>query len=509
MKNAVSSRLSERTATEIAEAIYRPGMATFDGAALEAMCQVNEAHIVMLLEQGLMPLDIARPLASAIGEIRKQGVSAVDLDPQFEDSYFAFEGALARVAGAKVTGFLHTGRSRNDLGSTLDRMLARSYALRLITALNAARKACENKALEQAGTIMPGYTHLQPAQPITLGYFLTNVAAALSRETDKLLAAYERLNRSTLGSAAFAGTTFPVDRTRTAELLGFDGFVEPCLEAVGSRDFVVELLSCTTSALTVLSRVANDMYVFATSEFALITFPDRVAGTSSIMPQKKNLLALEYLRASAGRSIGALAGTLASLKGSNYSIGLDSVREGIGESWAAFDLFIRTMDVARVVFEGITPNHDRLENLCRQNFSTATDLADGLVREFGLSFREAHHVVGGAVQHALNLGLDAAGMTAEIVNESAREELGRDLPLTAEFIRDHLDPVRSVNSRTTPGGTAPSEVRRMLGTLALKREKDVDAARQLESKLDKACNDLAQEIDRIVSETGNGTAQRD
>lgn len=472
MKNAVSSRLSERTAVEVANAIYRPGMATFDDKALEAMCQLNEAHLVMLAEKGLVNLAVAKSLTGAIARIRAEGTGAIDLDPQFEDSYFAFENRLSTIAGAKDTGFIHTGRSRNDIGATLDRMHARALCLQMMESLDGARAACAATALKHAETIMPGYTHLQPAQPMTFGYFLTNVAAALSREHDKIAAVYERINKSSLGAAAFAGTTFPIDRQRTADLLGFDGIVEPCLEAVGSRDFVSELLWTATSVLTMLSRVAQDMYVFCTHEFSALTFPDRVAGTSSIMPQKKNMLALEYFRAAAGRSIGALTGTLASVKGSNYSIGLDSVREGIAEAWPSLELFVDGMGLLRLVFETATPDAERLRKRCYENFSTATDLADGLVRECGLSFREAHHVVGGAVQRTLNAGLDASGMTAEIINASAQEEIGRALQLDAQFVRDCLDPVKSVHARATPGGTAPSEVRRMLAMLETKRSED-------------------------------------
>ncbi|EUB98921.1 Argininosuccinate lyase [Rhizobium sp. CF080] len=472
MKNAVSSRLSERTAEEVANAIYRPGMATFDDVALEAMCQLNEAHLVMLAEKGLVDRAVAKSLAAAIVRVRAEGPGAIDLDPQFEDGYFAFENRLSKIAGARDTGFIHTGRSRNDIGATLDRMHARDLCLRMMESLDQARAACAATALRHAETIMPGYTHLQPAQPMTFGYFLTNVVAALSREHDKIAAVYDRINRSSLGAAAFAGTTFAIDRHRTADLLGFDGIVEPCLEAVGSRDFVTELLWSATSTLTVLSRVAQDMYVFCTHEFSALTFPDRVAGTSSIMPQKKNMLALEYFRAAAGRSIGALTGALSSVKGSNYSIGLDSVREGLAEAWPSLDLFIDGMALLRLVFETVTPDAERLKKRCYENFSTATDLADGLVRQHGLSFREAHHVVGGAVQRALNMGLDASGMTVEILNASAEEELGRALPIDAQFVRDCLDPVKSVQARTTPGGTAPSEVRRMLETLETKRGKD-------------------------------------
>ncbi len=497
-KNAVSSRLSERTAKEMADVIYRPLMAGFDNAALDVLCQLNEAHAVMLVEQGLIDRSVGQSLLKAMARMRAEGVAAIDLDPQFEDSYFAFENRLAGIAGENA-GFLHTGRSRNDLGASLDRMRTRSLALKMMEGLNRARAACETKAAEHAESIMPGYTHLQPAQPITFGYFLTNVAAALSREHDKIAAAYERINLSCLGAAALAGTSFNVNRSRVSDLLGFDGLAEPCLEAVASRDFVTELLWTAASTLSMLSRVAQDMYIFCTHEFAIISFPDRIAGTSSIMPQKKNMFALEVFRAAAGRSIGVLTGALTSIKGSNYSIGLDATREGIADAWPSLAHFVDAMELLKLVFETVIFNAGRLEQRCYENFSTATDLADGLVREYGLSFREAHHVVGGAVQRAIDAGLDASGMTVETISTSAEKELGRPLSLTPQFVRDCLDPVRSVHARTTPGGTAPSEVRRMLAALSAKRAQDIDSVTTRQRAVDLANERLREAIQAIAA----------
>ncbi|PVE20765.1 argininosuccinate lyase [Microvirga sp. KLBC 81] len=462
MKNAVSARLSERTAEEVANTIYRPGMQAFSEEAFADMCRLNQAHLVMLSECGLVSHEVATGLAKALLQVQREGKDAVRLDPQFEDPYFAFENRLSEIAGAKLTGWIHIGRSRNDIGATLDRLHARALCLRILEQLGKAREACLMSAEQYAETIMPGYTHLQPAQPITFGYYLTNVAAALQRDYDRIAATYARINLASLGAAALAGTSFAINRQRTAELLGFDGIAEPCLDAVASRDFVTELLWATTAMSTLLSRVAQDLYTFCTHEFSAIEFPDRVAGTSSIMPQKKNPLMLEYFRASSGRSIGALTSVLASVKGSNYSIGLDSVREGIADAWSALDQVVDSLDLLRLVFETAKPNAELLLQRCRTNFSTATDLADGLVRQAGLSFREAHHVVGGAVQMALNEGIGASDITADLVNRSAQAVVGHTLAIDDAFVQACLDPVRAVAARTTSGGTAPSEVLRIL-----------------------------------------------
>lgn len=478
--NAVGARLAERTADEVAAAIYAPSLRDFDAAGLYRMCALNEAHVVMLRGCGLVAPDVARALLLGIAQIRREGVSAIDLDPQFEDSYFAFEKRLSDIAGKSLAGWIHIGRSRNDIGATLDRMRARETCLELCEAMSVARRACLAGAVRHAGVIMPGYTHLQPAQPITFGYYLLNVAAGLEREQARIAGAYGRIDCCPLGSAALAGTSFPIDRDRTAVLLGFAEIMVPGLDAVASRDFVGELLWAVTSAQVLLSRVAQDLYAFTTSEFRALAFPDRVAGTSSIMPQKKNMLALEFFRAEAGRSIGALAGVLAAVKGSNYSIGLDSVREGIADAWPVFDRFLTGLPLLRLIFESAEPNAELLRERCATDFSTATDLADGLVREHGLSFREAHHVVGRAVQTVVAAGGDATALTAAVVNDAAEAEIGRGFDLAEATVRRWLDPAAAVAARSGPGGPAKTEVLRQaaLATARLDAEDEATRARR-------------------------------
>lgn len=496
-KNAVSTRLSEPTAQELADVIYAPAMSGFDDDALDLLCQLNEAHAVMLVRKELVERQIGKSLLESIAQIRSEGVGAIDFDPQLEDNYFAFEKRLTDLAGENA-GFLHIGRSRNDLGATLDRMRARTLCIRMMEGLNSAREACEEKAAQHTESIMPGYTHLQPAQPITFGFFLTNVASGLSREHDKIASVYKRINLSSLGLAALAGTTFNVDRYLTSNLLGFNGLVKPGLEAVSSRDFVTELLWTATSTLSMLSRVAQDMYIFSSQEFAILTFPDRIAGTSSIMPQKKNMFALEYFRSAAGRSIGALTSSLTCIKGSNYSTGLDSSREGIADAWPSLEQFVDATKLLRLVFECVAVNKEGLEKKCYENFSTATDLADGLVRECGLSFRSAHHIVGDAVQKAIDSGLDASGITVDSINSAALRETGVTLEITPTFVSECLDPIRSVNARTTPGGTAPDEVARMLSDLSIKRNKDIELVTRFKQDISLASEILNVSIQEVI-----------
>ncbi|MGL4813417.1 MAG: argininosuccinate lyase [Beijerinckiaceae bacterium] len=496
-KNAVSARLSEPTAPEVAATIYEPSMKGLDAAGLERMCALNEAHAVMLADRGLIAPETARALLGGIARIRHEGVHSIDLNPQFEDTYFAFESRLGAVAGKTVTGWLHIGRSRNDIGATLDRMQARDVCLALREAMAAARHACLEAVERHAEVIMPGYTHLQPAQPITFGYYLLNVASGLEREHDRIAAAYPRIDVCPLGSAAFAGTSFTIDRDLTARLLGFSGPMLPGLDAVASRDFVTELLWAVTSTATLLSRIAQDFYAFTTHEFAALRFPDRVAGTSSIMPQKKNMLPLEFFRAEAGRAIGALAGCLSAVKGSNYSIGLDSVREGVADAWPVFARFQSALPLLRLIFETAEPDRALLERRCLTNFSTATDLADGLVRVHGLSFREAHHVVGHAVRLVLAAGGDASALSAAIVDEAAESKIGRRLGLDESTVRAWLDPRAAVSARSGPGGPAPAEVLRRAGEAHRRLETEHEAIRGARGRLAAAAAELGRRAEAL------------
>lgn len=494
MKNSVSARLTERTAAEVARTIYEPPMQGFDAPALERMCALNEAHAVMLAERGLIPQDIARDLLRGIATIRADGPGAIDLDPQFEDSYFAFENRLGQVIGKAAAGWLHIGRSRNDIGATLDRMAAREVCLDLLAGMETARAACLSAAERHRGTVMPGYTHLQPAQPITFGFYLANVARGMEREYDRLAAVYDRADACALGSAALAGTSFPIDRDAVAAMLGFARPATPGLDAVGSRDFVTEMLWAVTSAQVLFSRVAQDFYAFTTWEFGALSFPDRVAGTSSIMPQKKNMLPLEYFRAEAGRSIGALAGALSAVKGSNYSIGLDSVREGVADAWPAFARFGAALPLLRLIFETATPNAERLLARCSENFSTATDLADGLVRDFGISFRDAHHVVGRAVQMVIAGGGDAGDLSLDILNAAAEAEIGRRFDLDEARLRGWMDPAQAVAARDVPGGAAPVAVAAVLKQMRDRLAQDAAAREARAEGLRHAAGTLAARV---------------
>lgn len=454
-QSKVSRRLKETTAPEVNEFIYRPRLEGF-ATGFAALGDINKAHIVMLAERGLIRAEHARTLARGVLAMEAAGPEAVVLDPSREDAYFNYEAHLIEQIGADVGGRLHTGRSRNDILATLDRLRCRQVLMDLIDNLYEVREAALANAERYANVTMPGYTHLQPAQPITYGYYLAAVEQALARDCHRLEQTLAAMNQSPLGAAAFAGTPFAIDRARTAELLGFDGYLDNALDAVGSRDFILESLSHLSLLAVFWSRVAQDYFVWSTHEFSLIDFPDSVAATSSIMPQKKNPTVLEYLKGRSGHIVGLLMGASTTVKGTNFSHTGDGNREGTRGFWEAAEETQRCLKLLGLVLRTATPNVAPALSKAGEDFSTATGLADLIVREADLSFREAHHVVGAAVRMAMDAGLAAYRIDSAMIDACAQEQLGHALNLNAEQVRQCLDPAANVQARASAGGPALS-----------------------------------------------------
>ncbi|HEX8595750.1 MAG TPA: argininosuccinate lyase [Pseudomonas sp.] len=478
-ESKVSRRLKETTAPEVNEYIYQPRLEGF-AQGFANLGNVNKAHIVMLAEQGLIRREHAAVLAKGVLDMEAAGPDAVTLDPSREDAYFNYEAHLIDQIGTDIGGRLHTGRSRNDILATLDRLRCREVLLGLVDSLHQVRQTALTNARLYAEVVMPGYTHLQPAQPITYGYYLCAVEQALQRDTQRLTQTLDAMNQSPLGAAAFAGTPFAIDRARTAELLGFDGYLDNALDAVGSRDFILETLSHLSLLSVFWSRVAQDYFVWSTHEFSLIEFPDSVAATSSIMPQKKNPTVLEYLKGRTGHIVGLLMGASITVKGSNFSHTGDANREGTRGFWEAAEEVQRCLKLLNLVLRTATPNTQLAARRASEDFSTATGLADLIVREADLSFREAHHVVGAAVRMAMDAGLSAHQIDTAMVDRCAVEQLGHPLKLSAEKVSECLDPAANVQSRASAGGPSLLALLPSLdkADARISRERQVNQARR-------------------------------
>lgn len=457
----VRERLGTAPSDEAIALIFGPrlerGAKDFD-----PMLRVHRAHTLMMERQGIIEREAAIGLATACRDLQAAGLESLTLDPKLEDLFYNIEAHLTAKLTAGIAGQLHTGRSRNDLAATVLRMKTRETINLLTEMAHTVRAALLDVAETHAETVMPGYTHLKPSQPITFGYYLSGIAAALERDTKRIVNSYETTNLNPLGAAAMAGTSFPLDRDLTTDLLGFDGLLEHNLDAVASRDFVLELIAACALLTTTLSRIATDLYIWQSDEFGMVELADAISGTSSIMPQKKNPHPLEQARSRAPQVYGALMASLSAAKGTIFSNNQETGQAAVQQ----LDMALHETQVAirliTMVVRNIEAFPELMEERATLDYSSVTDLADMIVRKWRVSFREAHGIVGGTVMHAVRAGLQATDITPQMLNDEAQHILGRELPFEAEEVRAVLLSRSSVEGKVTRGGPNPVEVRRMI-----------------------------------------------
>ncbi|MFC7058677.1 argininosuccinate lyase [Halovenus salina] len=407
---------------------------------------VDRAHVVMLAEEEIITAEDAGAILDALVEIERAGHGAL---PDAEDVHEAIETAVIGRVGP-TGGRMHTARSRNDEVAACLRYRLREDVLGAVETVVGARAALLEAAAAHTETVMPGYTHLQPAQPTTVAHWLSSYEEALARDTERLLDAYARLNRSPLGAAAFAGTPFDVDRERTAELLGFNGLVENATDAVSARDFLVETTAAAAGLGTTLSGLAEDGVLFANKGY--LTLADEYASTSSIMPQKKNPDTLELVRGRVGDATAGLDGLLTTLKGLPRAYNRDLQRAS-SHAFEAIDSVTEATEVAVGALTTAEWETDALESAAGGGFSTATGVAD-LLAQAGVPFRTAHELVAEAAERAEGTpSVETLDTTAESVLD---EPLSAVVDVNA--LERVLDPAGSVASRDSRGGPAPETV---------------------------------------------------
>lgn len=410
------------------------------------------AHAAMLAHVGVISADdevaIRDGLAAIAAEIEAERFEFSDA---LEDIHMNIEARLTERIG-EAGKRLHTGRSRNDQVALDVRLWVRDAIDGLSGQIRDVMKALTDRAAEHAGTVMPGFTHLQPAQPVTFGHHMLAYVEMLSRDLSRFADSRARMNESPLGAAALAGTGFPIDRHMTAKALGFDQPMRNSLDAVASRDFAAEFLFACAMCGTHLSRLAEEIVIWTNPYFGFVKLSDRFTTGSSIMPQKRNPDAAELVRGKTGRLHGALHGMLTVLKGLalTYFKDMQEDKEGVFDAAETLTLCLAAM--AGMVRD-LQPEVARLEAAAGAGYSTATDLADWLVRSLKMPFRDAHHVTGALVAKAEGKGVDLAGLT---IGEMQAVE-----PRITEDVFNVLTVAASVRSRTSFGGTAPANVARM------------------------------------------------
>ncbi len=410
----------------------------------------SKAHAAMLAKTGIITAQDGKSIAHGLDTILAEiEAGQFSFQRALEDIHMNVESRLSELIGP-AAGRLHTARSRNDQVATDFRLWVRDWLDGIDAALAAYQRALAEKALEHAATVMPGFTHLQTAQPVTFGHHLLAYVEMAARDRGRFADARARLNESPLGAAALAGTSFPIDRAMTAKALGFERPMANSLDAVSDRDFVLETLSACAIAAVHLSRFAEEIVIWSSPLVGFIRLSDRFTTGSSIMPQKRNPDAAELVRAKSGRVFGALIGLLTVMKGLPlaYQKDMQEDKEGAIDAFAALALAIAAMTG---MVGDMEPDAARMRAAAGEGFSTATDLADWLVRKLELPFREAHHVTGRIVGKAAEAGV--------ALDQLPLETLQAIEPRITKAVFEVLSVDDSVKSRDVLGGTAPAQVR--------------------------------------------------
>ncbi|WP_298303357.1 argininosuccinate lyase [uncultured Erythrobacter sp.] len=422
----------------------------FDKALWRQDIAASKAHVAMLAAQDIVSAAdaeaIARGLDAVAAEYEAHGVPE---DWDLEDIHMTTEARLAELIGP-AAGRLHTARSRNDQVATDFKLWVRDAIDRVDAGLKALQVALVTRADENASSIMPGFTHLQTAQPVTLGHHLMAYYEMIARDRDRFADARRRLALCPLGSAALAGTGFPIDRDMTAAVLGFDGPTHNSLDAVSDRDFALDYLMAASQCSLHLSRLAEELIIWASQPYGFVRMPDALSTGSSIMPQKKNPDAAELVRGHAGRIAGCTTSLMISMKGLPlaYSKDMQNDKPPVFEAAGLLDLCIAAM---AGMIEGTTFRTERMREAAELGYATATDLADWLVVQADIPFREAHHITGAAVKLAESRGvaLDALPLAdLKAIDDRIEESVFAALSVDA-----------SVAARASYGGTAPKQVR--------------------------------------------------
>jgi argininosuccinate lyase len=453
----------------------------------KAVIDINKAHVIMLMEQKIIKWSDGAKLLEALTKH-----ADIKLDPSSEDVHMAVEEAVLKEVGWEAGGNLHIAKSRNDQVATAIRMELRKNLLSLMLSVVQMQESLAETAEKHVKTVILEYTHLQPAQPVTFAHYLLSHFDALERDLQRLQETYERVNLCPMGAGALATTSFPINRERVAALLGFSGIVENSIDAVGSRDFILE----TTAALTIiavnLSRLAEDLIVWSSPDFDVIELPDGFTSTSSIMPQKKNPEVLEVIRARASHVLGDFVSSAAALKSlpSTYNLDFQEITPKLWES-------IESINNSLTMFAKLIPNlkvSADVSGKALTSFSAATELANMLAREYNVPFRSAHKIVGSLVKLLIESKLTFLDATPELLQKVAQDAVGIKLVVNAEDIIESIDPLKIVETHKVKGGPAPTEVERALTT----RKQHIVLSKSKVSKLKQKLDDAESKLESTV-----------
>jgi argininosuccinate lyase len=427
---------------------------------LEAYIEVDFAHAIMLGEQGIITGDELKLLLKTLRSLDLAEIRRAEYDGTFEDLFYYLQREITKHCGdAETAGKLHTARSRNDIDVTIYRLYLRPNLLELLRETMNLREVFLNLAAEHYETLIPAYTHTQPAQPSTLAHFLLAMAENLGRDIKRLQHAYDNMNFCPLGACAITTTGFPINRHRVAELLGFTAPTVNAYGSIASVDYFTEMLGAMSALVVNTGKFAQEFLLMAMMEFNVIRLPDGFVQGSSIMPQKRNPVALEHIRVLSSKALGQSLGVMTAIHNTPFG-DINDVEDdlqpliynALRDATRSISLFAATLKSAKF-------NLETLRHRAEANFITVTELADSIVRKENLSFQISHKIVGMCVKNAL---AQKGEVTHEILQNAAKEILGRELSFTESELKEILTPEYFVAIRTIYGGSAPSETKRAL-----------------------------------------------
>ena len=474
--------------------VLQPAYADAQAYLFAPMLDAHDAHAVMLAGCGIITAENAAAIVRAVAAIRAAGVESYAYQPGIEDIFFRIEGEIIAQAGADYGGNLQLARSRNDLGHALARMALRRRVLDVSERVLALRTAVMAQARRHLNTLMPGYTHTQPAQPVTFAHYLAGVLTFLAHDQARLVDAYAATNASPLGAAALTGTGFPIDRQRVADLLGFDSVVASTQHAIGGGEYLTETAFAVQALAVDLSRMTHDLLIRATQEANALHIDDSFIQISSIMPQKRNPVVLEHIRTRIGWVYGHANAIATLVHGAAFGDTNDVDDPIFVPTAGLFEAATAVLELLEATLASGEFNTARLTATAGDGFTTATALADGLVISFGLPFRTAHHIVSTSVSIATREG--AASLTLPIVREAIERVTESELDIDQTWLDAQLDPAAFVAARKTRGGPARSA---MEPAMADARRKTNEDAAEIERAKERIATAAANRRTRLAA----------
>jgi argininosuccinate lyase len=421
----------------------------------DAVININRAHVIMLMEQNIINQVTGVALLKALTSILDKS-----LNPSSEDIHMAIEEAVLQETGEEIGGNLHIAKSRNDQIATAIRIQLRKYLLNSMNNILKLQKSLHKTAENHVNTIILEYTHLQPAQPVTFAHYLLSFIDNMERDLQRLLETYERVNFCPLGAGALATTSFKINRNYVADLLGFNEVLENSIDAVGSRDFILETLGIYTVLSVSLSRLAEDLIVWSSMDFKVVELPDDFASTSSIMPQKKNPEPLEIIRANASKVLGDFVASTSTLKGlpSTYNLDFQQITPNLWNS-------IAIVDASLFILSELIPNLKitiDISDKALKSFVAATEIANLLTRNYEVPFRTAHKIVGALVNSLIANNLTFKDLKPEMIQKISEKISNHKIKISVEQISNCTDLQKLISNHDVRGGPAPTEVKRAL-----------------------------------------------